>query len=515
MSAPLYSLARGGFTEVCHRGEVVVVDATGVIYQSSELRGVYPVRSLLKPFQFFAAGHEPNAIWAPAVGSISATEAQVAQIRRWHPAIPAEMVVPASYPMEETFRAALKISQQNPSPYFHTCFSKHMAILKACEIEGWDLKSYAQTNHPYHERLLNLMGTLLGDASRVKGWVTDGCGLPSPVLDIRDTAELYRQLAVSENLEPIRKMMIENPTWVGGDGRVDTTVMQLNSGKVILKDGADGLLGVGVLPCAKYPSGLGIMIKLDSGYLLAALGIVMARVAEAIGLEMGAIRLRGHELNYHFELFKNSEKSVIDISPLIHEGSGVFPGDIPFRRQVSLDSQKGQHLTLSSMETTLHIGAHVDAPNHFGGKLGIDKVSLNPYQGPCQVIRVVKKTNEVIMPEDIAFHDIRSSRILIQTLSYDPSKPYQEDFVALASETIRALKQRGVILVGVDTPSIDPCHSKDLPAHHAALSSEIAILEGIDLSGIKPGVFELSAMPLRIQDGDASPVRAVLGKVGV
>jgi arylformamidase len=170
------------------------------------------------------------------------------------------------------------------------------------------------------------------------------------------------------------------------------------------------------------------------------------------------------------------------------------------------------NLTVSSIRTTVHVGAHADAPNHFiGGAVGIDAVPLTPYRGRCQVIELVKARGSLIAPEDLAGISLRAPRLLFKTGSYPDPRQFNTDFVAFSAELIPWLEARGVILIGIDTPSIDPFSSKSLPTHHATRhGSGVAILEGLDLSQVRADLYELIALPLRLQGADASPVRATL-----
>lgn len=202
----------------------------------------------------------------------------------------------------------------------------------------------------------------------------------------------------------------------------------------------------------------------------------------------------------------------IDISPEISSDLSVFPGDKKFRRDVAYDMQKGDHMTLSSMETTLHIGAHADGPSHYqkGGE-GIGERSLDYYMGSCQVIdlsRVVRRGGAVVS-EDFSDFPIETSRVLIKTESHNHNA-WSSDFVTLAPSLIKFLIKNGVKLVGIDTPSIDAADSKDLECHQLIADNNMAILEGLDLVCVDQGKYQLIALPLKIKNGDASPVRAVL-----
>lgn len=200
-----------------------------------------------------------------------------------------------------------------------------------------------------------------------------------------------------------------------------------------------------------------------------------------------------------------------DISPVISAKTAVFPGDKNFTRSVALDFSKGDNLVLSSINTTLHIGAHADASNHYhkNGK-GIEARDLKLYMGPCQVIEVKIPRGSRILPKDIAQCSLSAERILFKTNSFPNPDEWNSDFNSLSPELIEFLAAKKVKLVGLDTPSVDPQDSKALESHNAIFKYNLAILEGITLEQVNPGTYTLIALPLRIKDADASPVRAIL-----
>jgi arylformamidase len=100
--------------------------------------------------------------------------------------------------------------------------------------------------------------------------------------------------------------------------------------------------------------------------------------------------------------------------------------------------------------------------------------------------------------------------VLLATGTYPDPETFNEDFAALSAALVEFLHERGVILIGVDTPSVDPFSSKELPAHKTFLRCDMAILEGLILKDVPEGMYELIALPLRLVGFDASPVRAIL-----
>jgi arylformamidase len=206
-------------------------------------------------------------------------------------------------------------------------------------------------------------------------------------------------------------------------------------------------------------------------------------------------------------------RALIDISPPLSPAIAVWPGDTPLSRDVLCDMRRGDTITLSTLKSTVHLGSHADGPNHYSPHApGIGERSLESYIGPCHVVdaAVSRSTrvglNHISQPAAGWKHP----RVLIRTGTFPNPEHFNEDFAAIEPALIEHLADRGVRLIGIDTPSVDLFTSKDLPAHNAFLRRDVSILEGLVLSGVAPGEYELIALPLRLVGFDASPVRAVL-----
>jgi len=205
--------------------------------------------------------------------------------------------------------------------------------------------------------------------------------------------------------------------------------------------------------------------------------------------------------------------SLFDITPTVSPGLAVWPGDTPLQREVLLEMRRGDNLTLSTFHGTVHLGAHADAPSHYGRDAeSIETRPLDRYLGLCRVIRVQTAPANRI-PVEALPDDLDAPRVLFATGSYPDPTRFNEDFVALSPEVVDALGTTGVRLVGIDTPSVDLFDSKDLPAHQACLRNDMAILEGLVLDRVPEGTYELIALPLKLQGFDASPVRAILRSI--
>ncbi|MFG0285274.1 MAG: cyclase family protein [Phycisphaerales bacterium JB039] len=207
---------------------------------------------------------------------------------------------------------------------------------------------------------------------------------------------------------------------------------------------------------------------------------------------------------------------LIDISPPITEHLRVFPGDTPPSREVLLDTARGDNITLSTLRSTVHLGAHVDGENHYAaGGRGVDQWPLERFVGLCQVVSAGASPGGRIGAADLSAppETVSHARLLIRTGSHPDPNRWTGDFAGLEPALIAELARCGVRLIGVDTPSVDPADSRDLPAHAACHAGDVTILEGLTLGEVPDGVYELIALPLRLVGFDGSPVRAVLRTV--
>lgn len=207
----------------------------------------------------------------------------------------------------------------------------------------------------------------------------------------------------------------------------------------------------------------------------------------------------------------SDSNGLIDISPRITEMTAVFPGDTPPRREVLQELERGHAVTLSTLHSTVHVGAHADGPNHYGlGGRAIDMQPLELYVGPCQLLRANTPRGDLVKLEHLEGELLQTERLLICTGSFPDPESWNNDFCGLDPALVDTLGERGVRLVGIDTPSVDPADSKDLLAHQLFFANDMAIIEGLALTGVDPGAYELIAPPLRLVGFDGSPLRAIL-----
>ena len=208
---------------------------------------------------------------------------------------------------------------------------------------------------------------------------------------------------------------------------------------------------------------------------------------------------------------KVDQSHYFDISPCISQQTAVFPGDTAYKRNVHMSVEAGDHIGLSSIESTVHIGAHADAPSHYGkSQAGIHELELTPYMGLAQVIHLAPPKGARISWAELAKTPIQCKRVLLATNSFPDSNQWNSDFNSLSPELIEKLHEQGVVLVGIDTPSVDPSDCKTMDSHHMLLKTQMRVLEGLVLEHVPGGLYQLLALPLSLKDADASPVRAIL-----
>jgi len=202
---------------------------------------------------------------------------------------------------------------------------------------------------------------------------------------------------------------------------------------------------------------------------------------------------------------------IIDISQTLQEGITVWPGDPEFQRHPVLQMAEGESSNVSAIHMGTHTGTHIDAPlhvDHAGNDVA--GIPVQFFMGPARVIQISAKP--CIQAADLSSLDWQGvERVLFRTrFSSRSEQVFDPDFVYLEEDASAFLARKGMLLVGIDTPSIDPFDSTDLRSHKTLIRNGTVVLENARLGQVSPGDYNLICLPLKIAGADGSPVRAVL-----
>ncbi len=205
-----------------------------------------------------------------------------------------------------------------------------------------------------------------------------------------------------------------------------------------------------------------------------------------------------------------AEPGLIDITQPLSSTLPGWPGDTPFSAARVCAIGPGNPVNIARFTCSTHAGTHADAPLHYDPDgAAIDAVALQPYVGPARLADL--RGHRRITPELVApLLATPVTRLLVRTYERFPHRQWDAAFATIDPATIALLAAHGVLLIGVDTPSLDPQTAKVLHAHEAAKAANMRILEGLVLDDVAAGDYELIALPLRLAGLDAAPVRAIL-----
>jgi arylformamidase len=191
----------------------------------------------------------------------------------------------------------------------------------------------------------------------------------------------------------------------------------------------------------------------------------------------------------------------------------TWPGDPRFKMVSVHRLADGDACNVARLTLGTHAGTHVDAPFHFLAEGStVDQLPLELLMGKARVIGVSSSRDRVDRKdlEDLDLSD--ELRVLIRTRSSGLLRqgPFREDFVWLTADAAALLVQRGIKLVGIDSPSVDRFDSKEHETHRTLLGAGVIVVEALDLSAVEPGEYDLFCLPLRLVGGDGAPARVVL-----
>ena len=203
----------------------------------------------------------------------------------------------------------------------------------------------------------------------------------------------------------------------------------------------------------------------------------------------------------------------IDVSVSLHSGMVHWPDNPPVQIERTLSIEHGDAANVSEISMGAHTGTHMDGPIHFvpGGK-GLDKMPLDATIGRARVIEISDPV--AVKLDELYYYRLqRGERILFKTRNSArrwSSEDFMEDFVYVSQGAARYLADRGIRTVGVDYLSVGGFRKDGEETHQALLEAGIWVIEGLDLSEVEPGEYELVCLPIKIEQSDGAPARAIL-----
>ena len=204
-----------------------------------------------------------------------------------------------------------------------------------------------------------------------------------------------------------------------------------------------------------------------------------------------------------------------DISVTLREGTPEWPGDTPFSCAWAWQKSAGASVNVSCLTGSPHVGTHADAPLHVtDGGAAADALPIDAFIGPATVVDLRSRDGAVDANDPAFARQIAGGRLLLRTGRSIADGAFPVSWPALSEDAARQLVSRGLRLLGVDCPSVDPRESTTLAVHHALFAGGACVLENLDLRGVDAGDYELVAPPIKVGGADAAPVRAILRTLG-
>jgi L-asparaginase II len=173
---------------------------------------------------------------------------------------------------------------RRPRRWYHCCSGEHAAILRGCRVKGWSRVGYVWPHHPFFQEYVQYIREVLGSDWKMGTIAKDGCGLPTVSMTVTDLARLFANLVTEREHDWIWDAMVSHPDLIGGFNRLDSTILKACHGRVLAKEGADGLLGLAI-EHPEFPDGLGVVVKIAHGWNPQATWYIARYILGVLGFE--------------------------------------------------------------------------------------------------------------------------------------------------------------------------------------------------------------------------------------
>ena len=212
----------------------------------------------------------------------------------------------------------------------------------------------------------------------------------------------------------------------------------------------------------------------------------------------------------------DGDQAWIDVSVTVRHGMPHWPDNPPIVMQRPMELLRGHACNLSHLAMGVHTGTHIDAPVHFIHQAaGVDEMPLAATMGPARVIEIADP--RVITADELRGHSLQAGeRVLFRTANSPrcwQADRFVEDFVYISEQAAEHLAETRVRTVGVDYLSVGGYHADGAKIHRILLSAGIWIIEGLDLSAVGAGQYEMICLPVKLHGSDGAPARAILRPV--
>lgn len=276
--AELVHVTRGDEIDCVHRGHVVVVNDQGeTLFERGDKNTVVFMRSLAKPFQAIAVVESgavkhfdfTSAELALMCGSHSGTDEQRCILEGVMQKIGVQigdLQCGTSTPIDRKTAEQLTLNGQKPTALHHPCSGKHLGMLAVCKVQGWEFEGYTHANHPVQSYVADKAIQALKIDEKSYALELDGCSVPTYGVRLYNVALAFKHLGVmmlqeyDNPYKTIGSAMREHPVLMSGQRRMDTALMLTTNGRVIAKDGTEGIFG-----CAIPERGVGLALKISDG----------------------------------------------------------------------------------------------------------------------------------------------------------------------------------------------------------------------------------------------------------
>jgi arylformamidase len=203
----------------------------------------------------------------------------------------------------------------------------------------------------------------------------------------------------------------------------------------------------------------------------------------------------------------------IDVSVTVRHGMPHWPDNPPIVMQRAMELARGHACNLSHLAMGVHTGTHMDAPVHFIHQAaGVDQMPLTATMGPARVIEITDPRE--ITAEELREHRLQAGERVLFRTSNSPrcwqADRFVEDFVYISEPAAEHLAETRVRTVGVDYLSVGGYHADGAKIHRILLTAGIWIIEGLDLSAVRAGRYDMICLPVKLHDSDGAPARAIL-----